>query len=337
MAAVPSKKVNIKDVARHAGVQPSTVSRALNDHPEVSAVTRAHVLRSIQELGYVPDRAAKRFRSGKTHSISLILPITSSAFYNRLIDSIDEALEIYDYDAGIFPLLSERRLARYQDPSALPYHTDGLVFASLNPDHLYRSLLTIQGVPAVVLDIRTPNFDHVVVNNELGGALAAQHLRLRPAPTLVMSVEERFETPFASGVFQERLRGFTAAQHAAGLGVAPEHLFTTEFTLPSARATARQMLQRCGGPVNIFATCDFFAYALIEEARLAGRSLGGEVRIVGFDDEPHAQELGLSTLRQPVEALGQTLVRLLMERLETPGLPIRSVEFDPVLQVRRTS
>ena len=149
----PAKKSISKDVAKHAGVQPSTVSRAINNHPEVSASTRAHVLRSIQELGYVPDRAAKRFRSGKTHSISLILPITSSAFYNRLIDSIDEALEAYDYDAGIFPLLSERRLARYQDASALPYHTDGLVFASLNPDHLYRSPPgRFRGVPAVVLE-----------------------------------------------------------------------------------------------------------------------------------------------------------------------------------------
>jgi LacI family transcriptional regulator len=329
-------KVRIKDVALHAGVQPSTVSRAIHNHPEISEQTRQHVLRSIQALGYVPDRAAQSFRTRKTRSVSLILPIISSEFYTRLIDSIDEALEAYEYDAGVFPLLSERRLARYQNPSALPYHTDGLVFASLSPDHLYRDPLTIGGLPAVVLDIRTPGYDHVILDNELGGRLAALHLHERPAETFVISVEERLHTPFASGVFQERLRGFSQVRQAAGLESAP--VLSSEFTTASAREAARRVLsQRQGNQVNIFATCDFFASVLLEEVRAAGLRLGGEVRVVGFDDEPQAAALDLTTLHQPVEEMGRTLIRLLMERLADPELPIRQVQFEPVLVVRRTT
>lgn len=330
-------KITIKDVARHAGVQPSTVSRAINNHPNILPETKARILNTIQELGYVPDRAAKNFRTGKTRSISVILPITGSDFYNRLLNSIDETLETFDYDAGVYPLLSERRLARYQDPSALPYHTDGLLFASLNPNHLYDSLFSIQGLPAVVLDIHTPNFDHVTINNELGGYLAAKHLQERPAETFVINVEELFDTPFTSGVFAERVKGFKAAQAEAGLPFDEDHLYTSAFTMRSVRETARQMLQERKGRINVFTTCDFFAYGLIEEVRLAGLTPGEDVRIVGFDDEPQAQDLGLTTLHQPVEDMGHTLVNMLMERIENPDLPIRSVQYDPVLKIRNTT
>ncbi|GGJ43398.1 LacI family DNA-binding transcriptional regulator [Deinococcus roseus] len=330
-------KLTIKDVARHAGVQPSTVSRAINNHPDINADTKARILQSIRDLGYIPDRAAKNFRTRKMRSISLLLPMTGSDFYNRLINSIDETLEDYDYDAGIFPLLSERRLSRYQDPSALPYHTDGLVFASLNPSHLYESLFTIQGLPAVVLDIITPDFDNVTVNNELGGHLAGKHLQERPAQTFVINVEERFHTPFASGVFAERLKGFRAAQQEAGLDFPDSQVFTSEFTLDSARDAARKVLDLREGNINVFTTCDFFAYGLLEEVKLAGLTLGEEVRVVGFDDEKQAQSLGLTTLRQPVEEMGRMVTRLLMDRIQDPELPIRSVQFKPELQVRRTT
>lgn len=330
-------KITIKDVARHAGVQPSTVSRAMNNHLDISPATKARVLDSIRELAYVPDRAARSFRTGKTRSISLILPSTGTEFYTRLINSIDETLEGFDYDAGIFPLLSERRLARYQAPSALPYHTDGLVFASLNPEHLYLSLLTIQGVPAVVCDVQTDRFDNVTVNNELGGFLAAQHLQDRPAETYVVNVEERFHTPFASGVFQQRVQGFRAAQQAAGLHFPEDHLYTCGFTLDSARAAAREVLEMRQGKVNIFTTCDLFAYGLVEEVKLAGLTLGDEVRVIGFDDEVTAQEIGLTTIRQPIEEMGRAVAQMLMDRIANPELPVRSLQFTPELQVRRTT
>ncbi|MFC4456550.1 LacI family DNA-binding transcriptional regulator [Deinococcus sonorensis] len=330
-------KVTIKDVARHAGVQPSTVSRAINNHPHIRATTKARVLSSIQELGFVPDRAAQSFRTGRTRSISLLLPITGTDFYDRLINSIDEALEAYEYDAGIFPLLSERRLARYQNPAALPYHTDGLVYASLNPEQLYHDPLTIQGLPAVVFEVPSSRYDHVTVNNELGGSLAARHLQRRPATTFVINVEERFNTPFASGVFRERVRGFRAAQRDAGLDLPDTHIFTSDFTPERAHQAARRALQQRTGPVNIFVTCDVFARALLEEVRLAGLTPGDDVRIVGFDDDRQAEASGLTTLHQPVEEMGRTLTRLLMERIADPSLLERSVQFDPVLKVRGTA
>ena len=105
----------------------------------------------------------------------------------------------------------------------------------------------------------------------------------------------------------------------------------------TVRETARQMLQERKGKINVFTTCDFFACGLIEEVRQAGLTPGEDVRIVGFDDEPQAQDLGLTTLHQPVEEMGHTIARFLMERIENPDLPVRSVQFEPTLKVRSTT
>lgn len=330
-------KITIKDVAKHAGVVPSTVSRVINNHPDIGPETRARVQEAISALGYQVDRAARSFRTGRTQSVSLILPMTGSDFYARLINAIDDTLGEHDYDAALFPLLSERRLARYRDPNALPYHTDGVIYASLDPDHLYDTRSVPSGLPAVLIDIHNDRYDNVTVNNVIGGRLAAQHLLARPADTFVIAVEERFHTPFASGVFKERLAGFKAALRDAGYDLPDAHVLTAEFSWESARAATRQLLARTQGRVNIFATCDLFAQGAMDELHTSGRVLGSEVRLVGFDDQPWAAEHGLTTIRQPIEEMGRAAAQLLLERINDPTRPVRASSFEPALIQRATT
>lgn len=331
------QKVNIKDVAKHAGVVPSTVSRAINNHPEIGADTRARVLASIELLGYQPDRLAQSIRKGRTQSVSLILPITGSDFYNRLINAIDLTLSNHDYDAALFPLLSDRRLERYRDPSALPYQTDGLIYASLDPDHLYADAHIPTHLPAVLIDIHNPHYDHVTINNVHGGRLAAQHLLERPAPTYVIAVEERFNTPFASGVFRERLAGFKAFCREHGQNLPDDQILTAEFTWESARTAARELFARFTEPINLFATCDLFAQGAIDELRGTGLKLGSDVRLIGFDDQPWAAEYGLTTIRQPIEEMGAAATTMLLDRIAQPTHPLQSRSFEPSLVVRATT
>lgn len=330
-------KTTIKDVAKHAGVVPSTVSRVINSRPDISPETRGRVLEAISALGYQPDRAARSFRTGRTQSVSLILPIAGSDFYARLINAVDAALGEHDYDAALFPLLSERRLERYRDPGALPYHTDGLIYASLDPDHLYGERRVPSNQPAVLIDIHNEAYDHVTVNNVAGGRLAAQHLLACPAETFVIAVEERFHTPFASGVFRERLAGFKAVMREAGHDLPEANILTAEFSWESARAATGQLLAHAHGPANVFATCDLFAQGALDELHTRGREAGGDLRLIGFDDQPWASEHGLTTIRQPIEEIGETAARLLLERIADPTLPLRSRSFEPQLVQRATA
>ncbi|MBC7344745.1 MAG: LacI family DNA-binding transcriptional regulator, partial [Clostridia bacterium] len=243
-------KVTIMDVAREAGVVPSTVSRVINGYPDVSEETRARVLEAIKALGYKPDRTARAFRTGRTQTISVILPMISTDFYNRLINAIDAELAKHDYDAALFPLLSQQRLERYRDPSALPYHADGLLISSLNPDYLFLKGKIPADLPTVLIDIYHPKYDTVTLDNVKGGYLAGQHLAARPAETFVIMVEERFNTPFASGVFRDRLIGFKQALRDAGQELPEENIITVEFSWDGGRIAAREILKRYRGPLN---------------------------------------------------------------------------------------
>lgn len=330
-------KVTILDVAKKAGVVPSTVSRVLNGYPDVSEETRTRVLEAIGVLGYKPNRAARVFRTGRTQTVSVILPMVATDFYNRLINSIDAELAKHDYDAALFPLLSQRRLERYRDPGALPYHADGLLISSLNPDYLFVGGIIPGELPTVLIDIFHPKYDTITVDNLKGGYLAGQHLAARPAETFVIMIEERFNTPFASGVFRDRLIGFKQALHDAGQDLPDENVITVEFSWDGGRIATRQIIERHRGPLNIFATCDLLARGALDELSQHGLSIGKDVRLIGFDDQPWAEGYGLSTVRQPVEAMGAAAVDILFRRMNQPASELIHQVFEPKLVVRKST
>ena len=336
---MPAAKVTILDVAAHAGVVPSTVSRAVNGYPDISAKTRARVLQAIDTLSYKPNRAARAFRTGRTQTVSVIFPMVGTDFYNRLINSIDRELAQYDYDAALFPLFSQRRLDRYRDPDALPYHADGLLMSSLDPANLFHNGngAIPADLPTVLIDIHHPDHDTVTVDNVQGGYLAGQHLAERPAETFAVMIEEHFDTPFASGVFRDRCQGFKRALDEAGQAIADENVLIVDFNWEGGRAAVREIRKRCQGPVNIFAGCDLLAQGIIDEFSHSRLAIGKEIRLIGFDDQPWTEKYGLSTIKQPIEALGSFAVDLLLKRMhDRTRAPIHHV-FPPSLVVRRSS
>lgn len=330
-------RVSIQDVAQLAGVAVSTVSRVLNGYRDVSEETRAKVQRAVEQLGYRPNQAARTFRTGKTQSVSVLLPMIGTDFYNRLINGIDQGLAQRDYDAGLFPLLSPRRLERYRNPSAPPYNADGLILASLNPDRLFEGGKIPADLPTVLVDIAHSAYDSVTVDHLAGGYLAGKHLLERPAPTFVVMIEERFDTPFASGVFRERLRGFQRALEEGSVKLPRDHIITVEFSWDGGRLAAKEILRRLDGPANIFATCDLLAQGLIDEFAHKGIGVGGEVRLVGYDDQPWAEAYGLSTVKQPIESMGGLAARLLLQRMERPTAEVTHRVLSPRLVVRASS
>ena len=330
-------KITILDVAKQAGVVPSTVSRVLNGYPDVSEQTRARVIEAVETLDYKPNRAARAFRTGRTQTVSVLLPMIGTDFYTRLINSIDGELAEHDYDAALFPLFSQRRLERYRDPDSLPYHADGLLIGSLSPANLFPKGVIPADLPAVLIDIHDPNHDTVTVDNVKGGYLAGRHLAERPAETFAVMIEEYFDTPFASGVFRDRCHGFKRALHEAGQVAADENVLIVEFNWEGGRVAAREIMKRCQGPVNIFAGCDLLAQWVMDEFSHSRLTIGQEIRLIGFDDQPWTEKYGLSTIKQPIEAMGAFAVNLLLERIrDRTREPIHHV-FAPSLVVRRSS
>jgi LacI family transcriptional regulator len=336
-STVQVNRPTIHDVAQQAEVKVSTVSRVLNGHPDVSKATRARVLETIDKLHYVPSRAARSFRTGRTQSVSIMLPMIGTEFYNRLIAAVDKALADHDYDAALFPMLNEKRLERYLKPNALPYQTDGMLFASLNPDWLFPQAKVPAPLPTVLIDAYHAAYDTVTVDNFGGAYKATRHLLERPAETFAIMVEERYDTPFASGVFLERLKGFRQACFDVGTSCAEQNTITVEFERESGQQALSDILKLAELPINVFASCDLLARGVLDEMNREGLTLGQDIGLVGFDDQPWAAAAGLTTVRQPIEELGKTAVELLLERLDNREREVRHIELKPSLIVRSST
>ncbi|WP_457636491.1 LacI family DNA-binding transcriptional regulator [Oceanithermus sp.] len=327
----------IADVAARAGVGIGTVSRVINSSPAVRPETRARVQAVMKELGYVPNPHARRIAGGRSYTVSVLLPFVGTEFYLRLIEGIEEELGVQRYDLALFPLLTRKRLERFLNSSALAYHTDGLIVASYDLAERFPGGVLPTDRPVVMVDARSQRYDSVFLDNELGGRMAAEHLLELGGPIFAVQIEEELDREFANTVFSARLGGFRQALADAGRPLEEERIFRTRLSAEGGQMALQRFLRVADPPVNVFAAADVVALGVMEEAQRRGLRVGRDVRILGFDGQPWTETHGISTLQQPVEEMGRRAARMLMERLQNPELPVRSLRFEPCLQVRAST
>jgi DNA-binding LacI/PurR family transcriptional regulator len=133
------------------------------------------------------------------------------------------------------------------------------------------------------------------------------------------------------------MAGFQEALQALGRPFPEDHLYVTRLSQEGGRLALRHFLDKASPPLNIFAGADQVALGVLEEAERLDLTLGKEVRILGFDGHPFAEEAGLSTIAQPVEAMGARAAQLLLERMQGYAGPPRQVRFEPVLVERAST
>ena len=241
------------------------------------------------------------------------------------------------FDSALFPLLSRERLERYLNSNRLIYQADGIVLATHNLGELFKDGLLPTKQAVVVVDGSSPHYDSVFLDNHLGGRLAGECFARFEGPIFALSTRNELDEIFTSTVLEERLEGFQGALLAAGRAVPKAHIHRVSFNLDAARAAARDMLDAHQTPINIFAAADLLALGVLEEAERRGLELGRDVRVIGFDDQPWTGARGLSTVHQPVEAMGSSAAELLVDRLGGFGGAARHVCFEPRLIERRST
>ncbi|MEX2540186.1 MAG: LacI family DNA-binding transcriptional regulator [Trueperaceae bacterium] len=329
------KRPSVREVAKLAGVGTSTVSRALNNHPSVSDYARRRVLTAAEELGYTPNLTARRLRTGQTHAISVLLPMTGPEFYTRLLDRLESVLERESLDIALFPVVGGIRLKRYRDAGALPYHADGLIIASLDPDRIYQGRRPPYDRPIVLVDAHHPDFHSVYFENAAAGRLAAEHALSLGAPIALVDVEE---TPgaFESPAFRERRQGIMHELQRHGIGLV-DHI-RLPISIEEGRRAAQLLPEPGSGEsLTVIATCDELALGVLRQLGENGQSLGRDVSVIGFDDQSAAGPNELTTVAQPIEEMGAAAAELLVAALAGGLERIEQVAFPPRLVIRRST
>ncbi|MFN3390795.1 MAG: LacI family DNA-binding transcriptional regulator [Meiothermus ruber] len=331
------RKPTIHEVAHLAKVGIGTVSRVLNNHPSVRPETRERVLAAMSSLGYSPNPHARRVAGGRSYTISLILPVISTEFYNRLLEGIEQVLSEERYEIALFPIFSPQRLQRYLESRSLAYQTDGLLVASQGLAHLLPDQKFPTERPVVLVDAYSPRYDSAYVDNRLGGQMAAQHLAQFPGEMFAIQMQEELDELMRNTVGQERVAGFREGLEQAGRKLPDNHVFISRFSAEGGRLALQHFMRQSKPPYNIFAGADLLALGVLEEAERQGLEVGEEVRLLGFDGHPWTEARGLSTLAQPIEAMGAEAARLLLDRIRGYRGSPRARRFEPTLIVRQST
>ncbi|WP_233492285.1 LacI family DNA-binding transcriptional regulator [Blastococcus sp. TF02A-30] len=312
----------LEQVAAHAGVGRGTVSRVVNGSPQVSEQTRRAVEAAIAELGYVPNLAARALVTRRTGTVALVVAegeerLFEEPFFARAVRGISSAVQASGRQL-VLALSEGRPLERYLTPQ----HVDGVLLLSVRADDPLPRQLQGTGLP-VVLGGRPDGVDvpHVDVDNAGGARAAVAHL-LATGRRRIATVTG----PPDMGAGRDRLAGYRDA-----LAGAEALEVTGDFTEGSGYRGVRELLDRRPDLDAVFAAGDSMAVGALRALREAGRSVPGDVAVVGFDDSPLAAvtDPPLTTVRQPVEELGRAMAELLAALLagEEPASRVLPTEL----------
>lgn len=328
--------VTIYDVAKHAQVSITTVSRVLNTPDQVNPETRARVLAAIDALGFVPKAEATARARKSTRRIGVLAPfLTFPSFVERLRGVI-AALSREGYELVVYDVESSAQRDSILASLPLTNRLDGLVVMALPLSESTAQRLLKHNLPAVLLECSHPQFSSIEIDDESGGRLAAELFvrqgRRRPAFVGDASVPD-----YAIPTSARRLGGYRRALAEAGVDLPDAYVALTSHTREEAAKATQRLLALPEPPDAIFAPSDTQAVGALKAARAAGVAVPQDLAIVGFDDVEFAELVELTTVRQHLEESGQAAVQLLLDRIEHPEAAPRRVLLSLSLIERATS
>ena len=329
-----STRATIRDIARYAGVSVATVSRVVNDRPDVSDETREAVARVVREHGFSTNRSARALSVGRTGLVGLTVPFVLGGYFTSILSGATEALHEVEMRAVLCPTLHQHDREVALVERLMRGTTDGaiLVLPSESPEEL-RELRT-QGFPFVIVDSRHPLPDDlpVVSAGHLAGARAATDhlLELGHRRIAIITGEPGW---FAT---EERINGYHAALATAGVPPVPELIVRSDFEIDGGISAAKRLLALAEPPTAIFASNDNMAVGALRVALERGLRVPDDLSIVGFDDADISRIVSpaLTTVRQPLEEMGRVAVSLLTRLIDGQKVETLGIELATRLVIR---
>lgn len=330
-------RVTIRDVASKAGVSINTVSRVLNDRPDVNEATRERVRGAIADLGYRPNSLARSLIRRSSRTIGLVVTDCTNPNSARQIRMVQQAMSKAGYAVLIFDTQEDGEQERSAIELLEENMVDGIIITPVGTAAGADLAALSQRVPVVLLN-REPEsgsgFDLVLNDNAAGAEAAVDHL-IALGHTRIGYVTGSTNASTVRG----RLQGYRAALSKAKLDFDESLIARAQITIEDAAAAARQLLEINDPPTAILAYNDLMALgvlAALDDARLR---VPHDVALVGYDDIIYAPylQVPLTTVRQQTRRMGEEAARLLLERLHGAESAPQRLVLQPELIVRRSS
>lgn len=335
------RKVTIRDVARAAGVGVGTVSRVLNNSPQVSDSTRERVMQIVDAMGFKPHAIARQLpRKTRFKNIGVITRPFIANYYSfaerlrgvqNILNTHEDQYELVLFNTRSTQNYDERLLTIIQTAAI-----EGLIIIDLSLSEIQQDALYSANIPFIGLNhLQDATWPCIWSDNVAGGYKATRHL-LELGHRLIAYVGDYFNADgfLTSG---ERYTGYRNALAEYRLKPDPDYVLQGEHGYDSALWLMRQLLERSPHPTAVFAMSDVQALGCITAIREAGLRVPEDISVIGYDDLESSYFHGLTTVRQHLEISGELGMEYLLEVINgrTPsGLP----ELPPLqLMIRETT
>ena len=329
------KHVTIKQVAEKAGVSIQTVSRVLNDRPDVSEETRRRIRNIIDQMGYQPFAIARGLASNRTYTLGLVTVDFSDRWFSQVVTGAEKEA----HEHGYFFMLGSSAGNPEDEPKFLRLlaqrHVEGVLFIRASfleeSEHLIR--LKETGIPVVISGYALPDSGVAVVDvdNVGGGRKATEYLLGLGHKRIAM-----LTGPSDWNSARDRREGYIQALQANGVSPDPELIIEAAWLHRDGYLGMQMLLEKKVPFSAVFAQNDRLARGAISALHQAGLRVPEDVSVIGYDDVPEAEfsDPPLTTIRQPMKEIGQAATRLLIQMIENPETSPTQVLFDTELVVR---
>ncbi|MCB0670041.1 MAG: LacI family DNA-binding transcriptional regulator [Saprospiraceae bacterium] len=331
------EKVNITihDLAKELDLSPSTISRALKDHPSIGAQTRANVQKLAKLRGYRPNIMAVNLRNQQSKTIGVLISWINRPFFSNLISGIEEAAREKGYNVIISQTTDDLKIEKDNAKTLYDIRICGLITSisieTLEYPHFgqfYRS-----NTPVIFVDRVPGDFQgqKVVIDNYQAGYDATTHLIEQGCTRLA-----HLGGSLKQGLYKERLRGFRQALEDHNLVLNPNYILNGKsLSREESLVLATKLFEDGQGPDGIFGANDMAGVCAILVAKKYGKTVPDDVAVIGFNDDPICEIVDppLSSMYHPAREMGRICVKRILDSLnknnQSDDLSILTTELVP--------
>ncbi|MEV8449148.1 LacI family DNA-binding transcriptional regulator [Streptomyces parvus] len=323
----------LAQVAKKVGVSEATVSRVLNGKPGVSRATRQSVLTALDVLGY---ERPTQLRGERARLVGLVLPELQNPIFPAFAEVIGGSLA----QQGLTPVLCTQTKGGVSEADyvdlLLQQQVSGVVFAGglfaqADEAHEHYHRLAERRIPVVLINAPIEGLDFPCVSCDDAVAIerAWRHLSSLGHERIGVVMGPSDHVPS-----RRKLAAARSVASATGGVLAEAHVERSMFSLEGGQAAASRLLER--GVTGIICASDPLALGAVRAARRRGLGVPSDISVVGYDDSAfmNCTEPPLTTIRQPIEAMGRAAVELLCTGIQGGSLPPDELLFEPELVVR---
>ena len=312
--------MNIKDIARLAGVGVSTVSRVINEHPDVKDETREKILKIIKESNYIPNNSARILKKNNTNNIGVLVKGVVNPFFSEMIKIIGNRIN----EAGYTMILQQNDYATEDDVDNLiafvkEKRLQGIICLGGNFLNINDESFQFLDIPVVLTSVNTlskeskSKFSSIGIDNVLAAKASIQYLIDKGHRNIGILLGEKNDV----GISGLRLEGYKKALEENNIPYSEENVFIGDYDYSGAYRVTKEIINNRKDITAIFSISDIMAVGAAKSVIDQGLQVGEDISIMGFDgmDISKYYNPGITTVKQPKKNMANNSIDLLLALL----------------------